>query len=361
MTGDRPRGGASDRHPHWPPPRSVSAASGRGPETDWTPCASLDAIRARAELLARIRAYFAGAGVLEVETPIASRAAVTDPALASLRTRWHGPRRRSGLPLYLHTSPEFPMKRLLAAGLGPIYQICKVFRDGERGRLHHPEFTLLEWYRPGWDHGRLMDEVADLVRLGLGRPDLQVERIAYRDLFRERLRLDPWTTDLAELRGAALSQGIDGAESLELDRDGWLDLLLTHRLESGLGRDRLTFLHDYPTTQAALARVREPSPSGRGEVPVALRFELYLDGVELANGFQELTDQAVQAARFAADLTERRCLGLPEPPVDQAFLAALAAGMPEGSGVALGLDRLLMALLGVRHIDSVLAFPVERA
>ena len=303
--------------------------------------------------------------MLEVETPIASRAAVTDPALASLQTRWHGPGqgpdRGSGLPLYLHTSPEFPMKRLLAAGLGPIYQICKVFRDGERGRLHHPEFTLLEWYRPGWDYGRLMDEVAELARLGLGRPDLRVERIAYRDLFRDRLALDPWTADPAGLRAVALAQGIDGAESLELDRDGWLDLLLTHRLESHLGRGRLTFLHDYPPSQAALARVREPGPSRAGEVPVALRFELYLEGVELANGFQELTDTAVQAARFAADLVERRSQALPEPPVDHAFLQALEAGMPEGSGVALGLDRLLMAQLGIRHIDSVLAFPVERA
>jgi lysyl-tRNA synthetase class 2 len=361
VTPDRPRGGGPHRAPDPPASSPSPAPTGSGPPGDWAPSASLDSIRARAALLARIRAYFADAGVLEVETPIASRAAVTDPALASLATRWHGPGQASGLPLYLHTSPEFPMKRLLAAGLGPIYQICKVFRDGERGRLHHPEFTLLEWYRPGWDHGRLMDEVADLARLGLRRPDLQVERIAYRDLFRDRLGLDPWTASLAELRGAALAQGIDGAESLGLERDGWLDLLLTHRLESGLGRGRLTFLHDYPPSQAALARVRQPGPSGVGEVSVALRFELYLDGMELANGFQELTDGSAQAARFAADLDERRRQGLPEPPVDHAFLAALAAGMPEGSGVALGLDRLLMALLGVRHIDSVLAFPVERA
>ncbi len=331
-----------------------------GGEGDWAPSASCESIRARAALLARIRAYFADASVLEVETPIASRAAVSDPALESLATRWHGPGQgQDGLALYLQTSPEFPMKRLLAAGLGPIYQICKVFRDGERGRLHHPEFTLLEWYRPGWDYGRLMDEVAELARLALGRPDLQAERIAYRDLFRDRLALDPWTADPAELYRAARSLGIDGAESLDLDRDGWLDLLLTHRLEQGLGRGRLTFLTDYPPSQAALARVHESSESG--DVPVALRFELYLNGVELANGFQELTDPEAQAARFAADLQARHARGLSEPPVDQAFLSALAARMPEGSGVALGLDRLLMDLLGARHIDSVLAFPVERA
>lgn len=337
------------------PPLPESDSTGQ----DWPPSASLDAIRARAALLARLRGYFAAAGVLEVETPIASRAAVADPALASLATRWHGPGAGDGLALYLHTSPEFPMKRLLAAGIGPIYQICKVFRDGERGRLHHPEFTLLEWYRPGWDYRRLMDEVADLARLGLDRPDFPAQRIAYRDLFRDRLGLDPWTAALGELRACALAQGIDGAETLDLERDGWLDLLLTHRLESGLGRGCLTFLTDYPPSQAALARVR--APTAAGEVAVALRFELYLDGVELANGFQELTDPAAQHARFVADLEQRRHRGLPPPPLDDAFLGALQAGMPEGAGVALGLDRLLMAALGLRHIDQVLAFPVERA
>jgi lysyl-tRNA synthetase class 2 len=345
------------------PSSGRSALPAAAAEADWAPSAALAAIRARAALLARLRGYFAGAGVLEVETPIASRAAVTDPALESLSTRWHGPGTGDGLPLYLQTSPEFPMKRLLAAGIGPIYQICKVFRDGERGRLHHPEFTMLEWYRPGWDYGRLMDEVADLVRLGLGRPELPVERLTYRDLFRQRLGLDPWTADPAELCAVAQAQGIEGVASLDLDRDGWLDLLLTHRLESGLGRGCLAFLTDYPPTQAALARVREPSEAERqsGEAPVALRFELYLDGVELANGFQELTDPEAQADRFAADLEERRSLGLCPLPTDRLFLAALRAGMPEGAGVALGLDRLLMAALGLSRIDQVLAFPVERA
>jgi lysyl-tRNA synthetase class 2 len=306
-------------------------------------------------MLARIRGFFAEVGVLEVETPIASRAAVSDPALESLSTRWTGPGEGAGLTLYLHTSPEFPMKRLLAAGLGSIYQICKVFRDGERGRLHHPEFSLLEWYRPGWDYRRLMDEAAELVRRVLGRPDLRVERVCYRDLFRDRLGLDPWATGADGLRAAALGTGIVGAESLDLNRDGWLDLLLTHRLEPSLGRGCLTVLHDYPPSQAALARVRP------GPCPVAERFELYLDGVELANGFQELTDAPAQAQRFAADLETRRVRGQSTHPLDLAFLAALASGMPEGSGVALGLDRLLMALLGVGHIDAVIAFPVERA
>ncbi|HYN78408.1 MAG TPA: EF-P lysine aminoacylase EpmA [Lamprocystis sp. (in: g-proteobacteria)] len=321
----------------------------------WRPRASLAALRARAAMLGVIRGFFARAAVLEVETPIASRGAGSDPALDSLATRWHGPGHPAGLPLWLHTSPEFPMKRLLAAGLGPIYQVCKVFRDGERGRLHHPEFSLLEWYRPGWGYQRLMDEVADLVRLVLGRPDLPVERVAYRDLFRERLGVDPWAAGPDDLRECAMALPIAGARSLDLDCDGWLDLLLTHCLQQHLGVGCLTFLCDYPPRQASLARLRD------GEVQVAERFELYFNGVELANGFQELTDAAAQRARLDADLATRRCRGQDTPPLDDAFLAALAAGMPDASGVALGLDRLLMAVLGVRHIDAVLAFPVERA
>ena len=312
-------------------------------------------MRARAAMLARLRGFFADAGVLEVETPIAARAAGSDPALDSLVTRWHGPGYPRGLPLYLQTSPEFPMKRLLAAGSGPIYQICKVFRDGERGRLHHPEFSLLEWYRPGCGYQTLMDEVAALVRLVLERPDLPSERITYRGLFRERLAIDPWTVGVPALRARALAAGINGVESMDMDRDAWLDLLLTHCLEPGLGVGRLTFLTDYPPSQAALARLRVD------EVAVAERFELYLDGVELANGFQELTDAPAQAARFHADLEERRRQGRVALPLDECFLAALSAGLPESAGVALGLDRLLMVHLGVRHIDAVLAFPVERA
>jgi elongation factor P--(R)-beta-lysine ligase len=321
---------------------------------DWSPSATLDVLRARAKMLARIRAFFAAVGVLEVETPYATRCAGTDPALDSLVTQWHGPGYADGLPLYLHTSPEFPMKRLLAAGIGPIYQICKVFRDGERGRLHHPEFSLLEWYRPGWGYQQLMSEVADLVRELLGRPELPMELVTYRGLFRERLGLDPWTVGIGQLHDQALKMGISGSESLDLDQDGWLDLLLTHGLEPGLGRGCLTFLCDYPPSQAALARLR------LDEVPVAERFELYFEGTELANGFQELTDAAVQGERFRTDLETRRCQGRVTPPIDEALLAALTAGMPEGAGVALGLDRLLMSCVGARHIDEVLAFPIER-
>jgi elongation factor P--(R)-beta-lysine ligase len=306
-------------------------------------------------MLGAIRGFFAGCGVLEVETPIASRAAVTDPALENLRTRWHGPGHAGGLPLYLQTSPEFAMKRLLAAGSGPIYQICKVFRDGERGRLHHPEFSLLEWYRPDWDHRRLMGEVADLVRCALDAPGLAAEEVRYRDLFQRRLGLDPWDTNVEALRNAAAEHGILGVEQLDLDRDGWLDLLLTHCIESGLGRGRMTFVYDYPPSQAALARVR-PGPEPAGE-----RFELYLEGMELANGFHELTDPAEQRRRLALDLETRSAAGRPIPTIDDSFLAALDAGVPAAAGVALGLDRLLLVCTGATHIDEVLAFPVERA
>ncbi|WP_133512736.1 EF-P lysine aminoacylase EpmA [Candidatus Thiosymbion oneisti] len=318
----------------------------------WRPSAGLEMLKARAYLLGRIREFFAAAGVMEVETPIASRAAASDPALNSLRTRWSGAE-AGPQTLYLQTSPELPMKRLLAAGSGPIFQICKVFRDGERGSLHHPEFSLLEWYRPGLGYGALMTEVAELVRHALDRPELAVRRISYRELFRTHLGLDPMRADVAALRQAA--DGLPGCRDLDLDRDGWLDLLLTYRIEPALARDRLTFVYDYPPSQATLARIR------RDAEPVAERFELYLGGMELANGFQELTDPGEQRRRFDADLQERSARGLDRLPLDEAFLAALEAGMPAAAGVALGLDRLLMVATGSTHIDQTLAFPVERA
>jgi lysyl-tRNA synthetase class 2 len=291
---------------------------------------------------------------MEVETPCASSSGNPDPFLESLRTDWSG----SGgdrAPLWLHTSPEFSMKRLLAADSGPIYQICKVFRDGERGRLHNPEFSLLEWYRPGWDHLRLMAEVADLVRLALERPELPVEILTYRDLFLSRTGLDPFRTSQGEAAAYARDRIGMGADDPGLDFDGWLDLVLTHCIEESLGRDRLTFVCDYPPSQASLSRIRD------GGEPVAERFELYVEGMELANGFRELTDPSEQRARFESDLACRETLGRATPPLDKRFLAALDAGMPDASGVALGLDRLLMAMLGSDRIDEVLAFPVERA
>ncbi len=324
-------------------------------EALWRPCASLDKLRARAALLECIRAFFRQAGVLEVETPAGSFHGNTDPAIESLTTRYIGPGHGSGERLYLHTSPEFPMKRLLAAGSGPIYQMCRVYRNGELGRLHNPEFSLLEWYRPGFNYHRLMDEVATLVRAVAGA-DLPERRLSYAELFSEYLGLEPHGADLLSLRAHALGLTVPGAADLDLPgRDAWLDLLLTHCIEPRLPPQRMTFVYDYPASQAALARVRPDDP------PLAERFELYLGGMELANGFHELTDAGEQRARFAAETEERRVRGQEAVPMDVHLLAALEAGMPDCAGVALGLDRLLMWLTGAERIEQVLAFPFERA
>lgn len=324
----------------------------------WQPSADWATLHLRAELLARIRSFFAARGVLEVETPMLSAAASTDPNLASFSTVYSGPGPRHGRTLYLHTSPEFPMKRLLAAGSGCIYQIARAFRDGEAGRRHNPEFTLLEWYRIGFDHHRLMDEVAELVmELLAGRlPLAEPERLSYRATFQRHLNLDPHRATVAELAACAERQQVPIPPGMPADRtDPWLDLLLTHRLEPHLGPGRLTFVYDYPASQAALARLRP------GEPPVGERFELYLNGVELANGFHELGDAGEQRRRFEQENAVRRALGLPSMPVDENLLAALDAGLPDCAGVALGFDRLVMLAAGKPSIQDAIAFPIEIA
>ncbi len=320
----------------------------------WQPSAGAAAWRARAQLLERLRAFFRQAGVLEVETPACSFRANTDPAIESFACRYFGPGPGYGELVYLHTSPEFPMKRLLAAGSGPIYQVCKVFRDGERGRLHNPEFTLLEWYRPGLDHHGLMDEVAALVR-AVARRGVEETRLTYAGLFADHLGVDPHAACAEQLRHLAVARAVPGADALELDRDGWLDLLLTHCIEPRLEPGRMTFVYDYPRSQAALARVRPGDPA------VAERFELYLGGMELANGFHELTDAGEQQARFNRDLAARARRGQAMPPPDDLLLAALNAGVSPCAGVALGIDRLLMWLTGARDIAEVLTFAFDRA
>ena len=250
------------------------------------------------------------------------------------------------------------MKRLLAAGSGCIYQIARVFRDGEAGRRHSPEFTLLEWYRVGFDHHRLMDEVAELATALLAdrRPLAEPERLSYRQAFQRYLSLDPHRTTVAELTVCAERQGVSIPPGMPAeDVDPWLDLLLTQRIEPHLGQGRLTFLYDYPASQAALARLRQEDP------PVGERFELYLDGVELANGFHELGDAVEQRARFEAENAARRAQGLPVMPVDEHLLAALAAGLPDCAGVALGFDRLVMRAAGKTALAETLAFPFEQA
>ncbi len=323
---------------------------------DWRPGAGLDALRLRARLLAGIREFFAIREVLEVDTPALSPAAASDPALASFAVRYQGPGPLHGQNLYLHTSPEFPMKRLLAAGSGSIYQLAKVFRDGEAGSRHNPEFTLLEWYRPGYDHHRLMDEARDLVIALLGQQP--VRRLSYRDVFLTHLGLDPFRTEVPELAAVATVQGLVPPPSMPTtDPDPWLDLLLSHCIEPRLGPG-LVFVYDYPASQAALARLRWDDPHGP---PVGERFELYLDGVELANGFHELADGAEQRRRFEADNAARQARGLPVMPLDGRLLAALDAGLPDCAGVALGVDRLVMQAAGADSLEAVLAFAINRA
>lgn len=318
----------------------------------------LATLRLRAEWLARIRTFFAARDVLEVETPMLSAAAVTDPHLTSFATIYSGPGPRYGQTLYLHTSPEFPMKRLLAAGSGCIYQMAHVFRDGEAGRRHNPEFTLLEWYRVGFDHSQLMTEVAELVTvlladcLSLAEP----EQWSYRAAFERYLGLNPHRTTVAELARCAEQCGVSIPPGMPVDAvDPWLDLLLTQRIEPQLGQGRLCFLYDYPASQAALARLRP------GDPPVGERFELYLHGIELANGFHELGDAVEQRRRFVAENASRQAQGLPVMPIDENLLAALDAGLPDCAGVALGFDRLVMLAAGKTSLAEVLAFPFERA
>jgi lysyl-tRNA synthetase class 2 len=325
---------------------------------NWRPIADGDTLRLRAELLAKTRAFFTARAVMEVETPALSAAAITDPHLFSFATPYSGPGSRHGQTLYLHTSPEFPMKRLLAAGSGCIYQIAKVFRDGEAGRRHNPEFTLLEWYRIGFDHHQLMNEVAELVMLLLaGRlPLAAAERLSYREIFQRHLHLDPHRASVPELaaRAEALDIAIPPGMPTD-DVDPWRDLLLTHVIEPHLGQDRLSFVYDYPASQAALARLRPGNP------PVGERFELYINGLELANGFHELSDAGEQRRRFEAENAARRAQGLPVMPLDEHLLAALEAGLPDCAGVALGFDRLVMLAAGKASIQEVIAFPVEMA
>ncbi len=325
---------------------------------NWRPSATLETLRLRARLLTQIRAFFIAREVLEVETPVLSRAAGTELHLHSFTTRYSGPSAPPDGRLYLHTSPEYPMKRLLAAGSGSIYQISKVFRDGEAGRRHNPEFTLLEWYRTGFDHLHLMDEVEALVvsvlqeRLSLR----ETQRLSYREAFLRHAGIDPHAADTAALAACAHRHGITVPAGMEnADRALWLDLLMTHVVDAQLGRDCLCFIYDYPADQASLARIRPGAPA------LAERFELYVQGVELANGFHELADSAEQRRRFQQDNVARQARGLPVLPIDEHLLAALAHGLPDCAGVALGFDRLLMLAADARAIQDVIAFPVDRA
>ena len=322
---------------------------------NWHPSASVDVLQLRARLNALVREFFATRDVLEVETPVLSCAGNTDPNIASFALEFSG--RTDGAPRtrWLRTSAEFPMKRLLAAGIGDCYELGRVFRDGEAGGRHNPEFTMLEWYRMGIDHRQLAEETVDLVQaaLALVERKASVASISFRELYRDTLGIDPMTANLDELRAAARDIAIDPDG---LTRDDWLDLLMTHRIQPRFPPNQLLVLHDYPASQCALAKVVE-----RDGIDVAERFELYLGPLELANGYHELTDAAEQRRRFERDVAVRASRGIAAPPIDEALLSALGAGMPSCAGVALGVDRLLMAMLGTSRIGDVLAFDFARA
>ncbi|HEY0960759.1 MAG TPA: EF-P lysine aminoacylase EpmA [Pseudomonadales bacterium] len=318
---------------------------------DWQPTASLELIRARASLNRMLRAFFEARGVLEVDTPLLSHTIGTDPNLHPVTAAYEPYPRGPAETLYLQTSPEFAMKRLLAAGSGPIYQLGKAVRSGEQGSRHNPEFTMLEWYRPGFSLAQLMDEVEALVAEVLGMQ--RCERLTYHDLFQRELGIDPHAIADADLQGL-VARHIE-LHRAETHRDTLLELLYNQVIEPALQQP--TFIHDYPATQAALARIARDA-HGRS---VALRFELVIGGMEIANGYDELADAAEQQRRFTADRALRHARDLPEYPVDTRLLAALQHGMPPCAGVALGVDRLLMLQSGARTIADVLAFAHPRA
>lgn len=320
-------------------------------QASFQPSATIEALKARAQLYCKIRQFFAEREVLEVETPILSRAAVTDVHLASIQALRHlNGKLQTG---YLQTSPEFAMKRLVASGMGSIYQICKVFRDDEHGRKHNSEFSMLEWYRPQFNLLQLMQEVSELLTTVFGY-EVEPKIITYKQAFQHRLEINPLRADLKTLKDTARRVGLN--IDLGDDRVAWLDLLFSHFVEPTLGTDYPVYLTDFPAEMASLAQVKIDEEGNQ----VAARFELYIDGLELANAYDELADSQEQARRFAADNHDREKRGLAVVPVDHHLLAALDH-FPPCAGIALGLDRLLMVLMSTRRIDNVITFVAEKA
>ncbi len=310
-------------------------------------------LRLRAQLYALVRAFFVERQVLEVETPMLSAAGNSEPNIESFTTRFNGHVDAGARERWLRTSAEYPLKRLLAAGVGDCYELGRVFRNGEAGRCHNPEFSMLEWYRVSWDHRQLMQETIDLVQAALAMVERRVEVVikSYRQLFLDGLGLDPMHDPIEQLRAPLDEFGIDPSG---LRRDDWLDLLITHRLQPAFPRDRITVIHDYPASQCALAKIRPGKP------PLAERFELYLGPYELANGYHELNDAGEQRARFERDNAVRGERGLPQVAIDERLLGVLDA-LPDCAGVALGIERLLMCLASTDAIADVLAFPFAEA
>lgn len=325
---------------------------------DWSPNALSTQLKARAKMLKTIRDFFESKQVLEVETPCLSQAAVTDIHLHCFKTQFLGPnisdkpRVDGAVPLYLQTSPEFHMKRLLAAGSGCIYQVSRVFRNEESGRFHNPEFSLLEWYRVGFDHHLLMDEMQELLCHLLGC--LSTTRLTYQQAFLDHLGVDPLSASLQELKAAGQSLQLGEIVDNEQDRDTLLQLLFCMGIEPKIGQEMPCFVYDFPASQAALARINQDEPR------VADRFEVYFKGIELANGFHELNSSEEQLKRFQDDNRKRLLMGLQEMPIDLRFVSCLDS-LPDCAGVALGLDRLLMLITEQSHINDVLSFAIENA
>lgn len=322
----------------------------------WQPVCDMRHLRLRAQMLADIRRFFQERGVLEVETPLLCRATGTDPQLDFFTTLFHSPPQNPAM--FLQTSPEFAMKRLLAAGSGSIYQICKAFRNSESGRLHNPEFTILEWYRLAYDLSQLMDEVAELLQglLASVFDTLRIRQVSYQQVFREITGLDPLLFNLSVYRDFARRCGY--AEAGELCGDEhllWLDFVFSHCVQPAMCKETIFLVHAYPAIQSSLARIHSGDPR------VSERFEVFINGIELGNGFFELADAVEQEARFDKEIAHRRQRGLSVVEKDGQLLAALQAGLPDCSGVALGLDRLLMIITGSDKIDNVLAFPFSNA
>ncbi|MCC2617913.1 elongation factor P--(R)-beta-lysine ligase [Aestuariibacter halophilus] len=321
--------------------------------SDWQPSATLTRLQARAEVMQRIRAFFAARGVLEVETPSLCAAGVTDVHLQAFTTHLHMPGKQQGQQLFLQTSPEYAMKRLLCAGSGPIFQLFRAYRNEEAGRHHNPEFTLLEWYRPGFDHRQLISEVDALMQHVLACPGAEI--FTYQQVFVDHVGVDPLCADIEALRDVAMQRGHGDVAENETDKDTLLQLLFCMEVEPRIGQQAPCFVTHFPASQAALARIDEQDPR------TARRFELYYKGMELANGFHELADADEQQARFEQDNQQRQRLGLPQVPLDHYLLDALRSGLPDCAGVALGVDRLVMLACGAREIKEVLSFSYHNA
>ncbi|RBO84755.1 EF-P lysine aminoacylase EpmA [Marinomonas aquiplantarum] len=318
----------------------------------WQPSAELSVLRQRADLFGKIRQFFAEQEVMEVDTQCLSLASISDPHIEVLtaHTRSMG----QDLTYYLQTSPEYAMKRLLCAGAGSIYQLGKVFRAEEMGRRHSIEFTMLEWYRVDLDHWQLMAEIEALLQAVI-EPSLQCEYLSYQQAFIDFTGLDPWQVSLEALQACAHQATEYGLQ--EEDRDTLLELIFASVIEPKIGQRQPCFIHSYPASQAALAKLQQDSAGNL----VAARFELYWQGMELANGYYELTDAQEQAARFAQDKAQRQVSESVERQFDERLISALIQGMPDCAGVALGVDRLLMLICGKKDIAEVLAFAHERA